>query len=72
MIIDVREHLLDAIEVEIFEILTTRDQSTKESRLFFRRVNDRIIRIKDNIGFPKAKQNDKDIRQNDKDIRHNN
>lgn len=64
MVIDIREDLLDILDVEVNEILYQNDPEDWEGLLNKSRINDRITRIRDNIGFPKVKYNDKDFRHN--------
>lgn len=66
MVIDIKELLLDMVEEEVLELFYGNDFENWERLLLSRRINDRITRIKQNIGFPKVKYN------GDKDTRHDN
>jgi hypothetical protein len=57
-LINIRQVLLEKVEDETLSILYNNDPVLWEKLLLSHRINDRIKRIKDNIGFPRGQYND--------------
>ena len=69
-IVSIKQELLDQIEDELMGLLYRNDPDDWDHLLISHRINDRISRIKNNIGFPKVKYNDINTRHNK--LRHRN